>query len=149
MKDNSNLWLGIRKSLKLYEQMLKGVCIQYQLTGIEADVISFLQHNPGKDSAMDMVELRLLSKGSISKAVEGLIQKSILRRHQDVEDRRVIHLELLPDAEPILDSIEKVQQRFWEIVFSGFTAEELSLYESFNRRILNNTLTAIERNRLL
>ena len=144
MKDNSNLWLGIRKSLKLYEQMLKGVCIQYQLTGIEADVISFLQHNPGKDTAMD-----LLSKGSISKAVEGLIQKSILRRHQDVEDRRVIHLELLPDAEPILDSIEKVQQRFWEIVFSGFTAEELSLYESFNRRILNNTLTAIERNRLL
>ena len=96
MKDNSNLWLGIRKSLKLYEQMLKGVCIQYQLTGIEADVISFLQHNPGKDTAMDMVELRLLSKGSISKAVEGLIQKSILRRHQDVEDRRVIHLELLP-----------------------------------------------------
>ena len=76
MKDNSNLWLGIRKSLKLYEQMLKGVCIQYQLTGIEADVISFLQHNPGKDTAMDMVELRLLSKGSISKAVEGLIQKS-------------------------------------------------------------------------
>ncbi len=58
-------------------------------------------------------------------------------------------MELLPDAEPILDSIEKVQQRFWEIVFSGFTAEELSLYESFNRRILNNTLTAIERNRLL
>lgn len=63
MKDNSNLWLGIRKSLKLYEQMLKGVCIQYQLTGIEADVISFLQHNPGKDTAMDMVELQPAVKG--------------------------------------------------------------------------------------
>ena len=61
MKDNSNPWLGIRKSLKLYEQMLKGVCIPYQLTGIEEDVISFLQHNPGKDTAMDMVELRPVS----------------------------------------------------------------------------------------
>ncbi len=67
MKDNSNLWLGIRKSLKLYEQMLKGVCIQYQLTGIEADVISFCSIIRAKDTAMDMVELRLLSKGSISK----------------------------------------------------------------------------------
>ncbi len=146
MKDNSNLWLGIRKSLKLYEEMLKEVCVQYQLTGIEADIISFLQHNPGKDTAMDMVELRLLSKGSISKAVEGLIQKSILRRHQDTNDRRVIHLEVLPEAKPILDSIEKVQEKFWKIVFSGFTPEEWMLYESFNSRILNNTLTAIERN---
>lgn len=97
---------------------------------------------------MDMVELRLLSKGSISKAVEGLIQSL------SFGVIRMLRTEghpfgALPDAEPILDSIEKVQQRFWEIVFSGFTAEELSLYESFNRRILNNTLTAIERNRLL
>ena len=63
--------------------MLKSVCLKYHLTIIEADIISFLQHNPGKDTAMDIVELRMLSKGAVSKAVESLIQKGILQRHPD------------------------------------------------------------------
>lgn len=149
MKDNSNIWAGIRKSIKLYESMLKCVCDKYHLSGIEADIISFLQHNPGKDTAMDMVELRILSKGSVSKAVEALIQKSILRRHQDKYDRRIIHLELLPQANPILESIEEVQEKFWKVVFRGFTKQEQELYEEFNSRIFKNTLSAAERGRFI
>ena len=41
---------------------------------MEADIISFLKNNPGKDTAADIVELRMLSKGAVSKTVEALIQ---------------------------------------------------------------------------
>lgn len=52
----------------------------YRLTLIEATIISFLQNNPGKDTAADIVELRMLSKGNVSQAVESLMQKALLRR---------------------------------------------------------------------
>ena len=99
MKQNTETWMGIRGVIKLYEKMLKRVCTEHHLTVIEADVISFLQNNPEKDTAADIVELRMLSKGAVSKAVESLIQKSLLDRRPDQQDRRRIHLilRLRPD----------------------------------------------------
>ena len=92
MSTSTELFMGIRSLFRLYDKMLKTVCTEHNLTIIEADVISFLQNNPEKDTAADIVELRMLSKGAVSKAVESLIQKSILERKPDREDRRKIHL---------------------------------------------------------
>ena len=78
MNRSTELWTGLRSLLRLYDKMLKKVCTEHDLTAVEADVISFLQNNPGKDTAADIVELRMLSKGAVSKAVEALIQKSML-----------------------------------------------------------------------
>ena len=94
MTKSTELWMGLRSLLRLYDKMLKQVCTEHDLTVIEADIISFLQNNPGKDTAADIVELRLLSKGAVSKAVESLIQKSLLERIPDTEDRRRIHLKI-------------------------------------------------------
>lgn len=70
---STELWTGLRSLIRLYDKMLKKVCTEHDLTVMEADVISFLQNNPGKDTAVDIVELRGLSKGAVSKAVESLI----------------------------------------------------------------------------
>lgn len=45
---------------KMHEQMLKELCRQYDLSLIEAKIIAFLHNNPTKDTAGDIVELRLL-----------------------------------------------------------------------------------------
>lgn len=78
MEKTTELLMGFRSLLRLYDKMLKKVCREHDLSVIEADVVSFLQNNPGKDTAVDIVELRMLSKGAVSKAVESLIQKSLL-----------------------------------------------------------------------
>ena len=83
MNRTTDLLLCIRKIVKLYDSMLKPVCDHYRLTLIEANIISFLQNNPGKDTAGDIAELRMLSKGNVSQAVESLIQKALLQRQQD------------------------------------------------------------------
>ena len=145
MRDNTEIWMGIRRVMKLYEMLLKDVCSRYDLAPAEADVISFLYYNPRKDTAADIVELRMLSKSTVSKAVETLIQKSILKRNPDKKDRRKIHLELLPEAEPITREIELAQNTFWNIVFRDFSQEERRTYEAFNRRIFKNTQADSER----
>ena len=68
---------------KMHEQMLKELCRQYDLSLIEAKIIAFLHNNPTKDTAGDIVELRMLSKGNVSQAVDLLCQKGLLSKTAD------------------------------------------------------------------
>ena len=145
MTRSTELWMGLRSLLRLYDKMLKKVCMEHDLTVIEADVISFLQNNPGKDTAADIVDLRLLSKGAVSKAVEALLQKSLLERIPDTEDRRRIHLKLKPEAGPVTESIDEVREEFLNTVLDGFTKEELEAHAQFFQRLFANTKKTMER----
>ena len=108
-----------------------------------------MQNNPEKDTAGDIVELRRLSKGAVSKAVESLIQKSLLERTEDAKDRRKIHLALKPQAGPVMESINEVREDFVDTVLDGFTKEELKLYSLFFDRLFENIKKAMERNEKL
>ena len=135
---------NIRQIMRLHDKMLKSICGQYQMNITETAVISFLYNNPGKDTAADIVELRMLSKGAVSQAVESLIQKKLLEREQGTKDRRRIHLSLTPAANPITQEIEKAQKGFRDKVFQGFTEEERELFNEFHLRIQENTKQALE-----
>ena len=134
---------SIRSIIKLHQNMLKEICNRFDITLIEANIISFLCDNPEMDTAGDIVELRVLSKGNVSQGVESLIKKSLLMRKQDEDDRRKIHLSLLPSAEPITQAIRKTREKFFEEAFYGMSDEEISMLEDLNRRIMENTKRAM------
>lgn len=144
MSASTELFMGIRSLFRLYDKMLKKVCTEHDLTLIEADIISFLQNNPSKDTAADIVELRMFSKGAVSKAVESLIQKSLLERIPDTEDRRKIHLRLKSQAGPVTESIDEVREEFLKIVLEGFTKEDLDLHRKLVTRLFENAKSAME-----
>ena len=145
MKRSTELFIGLRSLFRLYDKMLKRVCTEHDLTLVEADIISFLQNNPEKDTAADIVELRMLSKGAVSKGVEALIQKSLLERIPDTEDRRRIHLKLRSQAGPVTESIDEVREEFLETILEGFTKEELVMQNQFLGRLFENTKRAMEK----
>ena len=136
---------NLRRIIKLHDSMLKEVCEEYQLMLIEGTIISFLHNHPGKDTAADIVELRMLSKGNVSQAVESLIQKSLLKRSLDPQDRRKIHLSLTPEAQPMIESLENLWQEFEDQVFFGISEEEKALFDRLNDRIRENTKYAMAR----
>ena len=138
MTSNTDFLLGIRAAMKFQDSLLKQLSETYGLTLIEANVITFLHNNPEKDTAADITELRMLSKGNVSQAVESLIQKSLLYRTQDTKDRRKIHLSLAEKTKPITQEIERVREKFRERVFQGFSEEEEKLVVQFNKRIAEN-----------
>lgn len=138
----------VRKIIKLYNQMLDAVCQSNQLSKTEVAVINFLQHNPQKDTAADIVETHLIGKSQVSVAVELLIQKGLLERTPDTTDRRRIHLSLLPAAKPVTEAIHTVQCQFEEVILNGFLGEERQLYEEFSNRLLQNVEAALNRGKL-
>lgn len=138
----------VRKIIKLYNQMLETICQGYQLSKTEVSIINFLQHNPQKDTAADIVEMHMIAKSQVSSAVELLIQKGLLQREQDTIDRRRIHLSLLPAASPVTEAIHAVRCQFKDVMLDGFTPDECELYEEFNSRLLENVQTALDRKEL-
>ena len=145
MNRNTDLLIALRRIVKLHDSMLKDVCEEYNLTLIEGKIISFLYNNPEKDTAADIVELRMLSKGNVSRAVESLIQKSLIRRSQDKNDRRKIHLYLTEKAEPVTSSIVLMRKEFNKEVFFGISQEELDLFHKINDKINDNIRKAMTR----
>lgn len=130
--------VSIRRINKMHESMLKEICEEYELSLLEANIISFLHNHPSKDTARDIVELRMLSKGNVSRAVEVLIQKRLLGREPDQQDRRKMHLSLLPASRGITDAIDDKQNVFFKELFSGFSEQEKQQLWKFNERILKN-----------
>ena len=80
----------------------------------------------------------MLQKGNVSQAVETLIQKGFLTRTPDTRDRRLIHLSLTPEAEPVTAAISGARGQFQERLFEGFSQEERLLYASLNHRLFEN-----------
>ena len=145
MERTTEIWTGLRSLLRLYDHMLKDVCKEHGLTLVEAEVVSFLRNNPKKDTAADIVELRMISKGAVSKAVEELIRKSLLERIPDTEDRRRIHLSLTDHALPIIEKIEEAKTNFMQELFAGLTSEEAALYHTLHTHIITNAKHCLER----
>ncbi len=130
---------------RLFEMYSDSVCKKLSLSQMGLSVLMFLNNNPDRDTAKDIVELRMLPKANVSKAVETLIQSGLLLRIQDKNDRRLIHLKLTAEAKKITPDIAAMQQAFTAQLFSGFEPEELALYEAMNARIAQNALEGINK----
>ena len=58
-----------KRTIKLYDSLLKRACDQYSLSPVEITIISFLHNNPSQDTAGEIAELRSLPKGNVSQGV--------------------------------------------------------------------------------
>ena len=93
----------------------------------------------------NIVELRMMQKGNVSQAVETLVKKNLVKRRQDVEDRRKIHLSLTEESEAIVRTVEEVNRRFQATVFDGIAQEEMETFSAINLRIMQNAQRALGR----
>ena len=147
MKTVADVITSVRQIVKLYETYLEDVREKYDLSLMEIRIISFLANNPDKDTVGHIANMRLLSKGNVSRGAESLIQKGFLERIPDHVDRRWVHLHLLKEAEPIIIEIERVGKIFEEQLFQGFSYEEYEKFNELNDRFFENIIQGLERGR--
>lgn len=138
--NHTELLLGIRRVLKFHERLRKEVCQTYGLSPIEVDILAFLHNNPQRDTASDIVELRMLPKGNVSQGVDALLRKGLLTRRQDEQDHRRIHLALTPAADFLRPALEDMTRNFQHGLFAGFDEQTKALYWQMNRRISQNAM---------
>ena len=138
MKGITAYLTAARRIALLHDEMLTRACLKHRLTLMEANVVSFLSNNPDRDTASDIVELRMFSKAAVSKAVDGLLKAGYVVRHADDADRRIIHLSLTPSASGVQEDIAQCNQDYFDCLFSGFTNEELGMFTHLYLKMADN-----------
>lgn len=125
----------IKKYKKYMENSLKG----YALTPAEIDVITLLVNNIGKDiTAKDIVILRGISKGLVSRAVTSLRRKELIIAVDNPLDKRSMYLSINGENEDIITKVKEENKNFMEKLFKGVTMEEIEHFLYINNKMLNN-----------
>lgn len=107
-----------------YKCMQKQVCKTYGIPETAMDILLFLANNPEYTSARDIVEVRNLKANLVSIHVDRLVREGYLTRSEVPGDRRKHALALTEKAAPIVEAGRKMQEEFFETMFSGIGQEE-------------------------
>ena len=124
----------IKKYNSLFERMIQN----YQITQVEIDVLAFLANNPEYNHAQDIVNIRGISKGHVSIAIEKLVSKKYLKRDIDPINRRCNILKVTKQAEELIKEIQSIQKCFEEMAYKGMSEDELEQYHYWLRRVYQN-----------
>lgn len=94
--------------------------------GITLEQFHVLRHiRHGYQSVGDLAEKKQISRSAVSQAVEVLVTKGLVTRHQESDDRRCVLLELTPHAREVLDANYEENRRWMEEKMAALTPEEL------------------------
>jgi MarR family transcriptional regulator, 2-MHQ and catechol-resistance regulon repressor len=81
--------------------------------GISEEQFHILRHvRRGIGSASELAQVKQISRSAISQALDALVEKGLLTRCQESDDRRFVRLELTPLGNDMLNAIF-VQNRSW------------------------------------
>ncbi len=126
------------RARKKYTFALEPVCRQWDLTKNELDVLLFLHNNPEYDRAADIVAHRGMAKSHVSLSVTNLERRGLLRRSEDPEDRRAVHLKLTDEARVIAEAGKECQVHFFSAMFDGLSREDVVFWQSLMDRVCDN-----------
>lgn len=84
-----------------------------------------------------------LAKNTVSIVVDGMVQKGILARNINPENRRQTIISLTDNAKKMKNKYEAVSQQMNSLFYQGFSEQERNEFESYLARILD-TLTRAE-----
>lgn len=104
--------------------------ILLQLANGKAETAAELCRNSGCDT------------GSMTRMLDRLEQKGLMRRERSAEDRRIVHLRMTEAGKELYPQLPEVALRVLNRHLRGFTRSELELFKSFLRRMIANADSA-------
>ena len=123
-----------KKYTSLFEPVLK----KYGLSQAEVDVLAFLHNNPEYNHAQDIVDVRGISKGHVSMAVEKLVHKGYLDRQPDPHNRRCNILTIDASAKKLVNEIIAIQNTFNQTAYTAVRDEDKAVFHEVLYQIYQN-----------
>ncbi len=93
---------------------------------ITVEQFHILRHvRKGIGSVSELADAKQISRSAISQAVDTLVEKGLLTRHQSTEDRRYVRLELTPNGSEMLNTIFMKNREWMKAKMASLSAEEM------------------------
>ncbi len=115
------------------DEALQGV----ELTGMQYIVLKMIASGRCK-TAIDLCRAVNYDTGSMTRVLDKLEKKNLIRRERSTEDRRIVHLSMTSDGQRQIPLLIEVGNTVAERYLHGFSHAEIAQLQSYLLRILEN-----------
>lgn len=134
------------KTITLYYEMLTAsTCDKYNLKKMEYDILMFLYHNPGYNTAADIVRIRKSTKSHVSTALKVLEERGYIAKKTSSSNKKRVELYLQDSANEIVKEGLDVQNQFAHDMLQGLTDEEIKVCRNVFEKICRNAEECIQK----
>ncbi|MBE5953056.1 MAG: winged helix-turn-helix transcriptional regulator [Lachnospiraceae bacterium] len=141
----SIIFTNISKYKKLYEKKLCNTYEKYDLRKIDMEIIIYLANCGNEDTARDIANTNMFTKGHISQSVKRLSDMGYVSIVHDEKDMRVQHLKLTDKVRPMIDEMVQQKSEMEKCVFAGVTEEESETMKRVFEKMCANILKEMEK----
>ena len=128
---------------KLLEKKIAPIMKEYDLRIVELDILFFLSKDKHLDTAKEIMQKKHLSKAHISKSIDNLKKRNLIRISEDAQDHRILHIALDESAYEVVDKVMKVYTECLQTIHKGITEEEWEIVHRVLHKMLQNIEEAI------
>ncbi len=89
-------------------------------------------------SQKDIAELVFKDNASMTRMIDSMVKKGLLKRSINQKDRRRFHLELTASGKATLDTLPSIIQRNRDMALSEISKEEITHLKTILHKIKNN-----------
>lgn len=137
MKKNvENLLSSFAKIRRFYANELQNKLEKENLTPNEISILILLSNNPSVTTSSQLVYFLQVSKGLVSRSIDGLVKKGLIQCVQDDKDRRVQRIVLTPASKTITIKITNEVRKINDRILKDISEEEIIQMESTILKII-------------
>ena len=108
-----------------------------ELTGMQWEPVLMLWLKRA-DTVAGLARISQVGFASMSRMLDRLEEKDLLRRERSAADRRVVHLHLTPKGRKVANKIWPIVVEGMHVHLDGFKKEELAQFNDFLSRMVTN-----------
>jgi DNA-binding MarR family transcriptional regulator len=110
---------------------------RFGLNGMQFVVLKHLGEGAARTAA-DLCRLNRYDTGAMTRILDRLEEKGLVRRERGRADRRVVFLRLAPQGRALLPRLMVVAGRIVDAHLAGFSAGEIEALKGYLRRMIDN-----------
>jgi DNA-binding MarR family transcriptional regulator len=120
--------------------LLNALDVELERFGLNSTHFVVLKHlgEGAAHSAADLCRLNRYDTGAMTRILDRLEEKGLVRRERGREDRRVVLLRLAPAGRALLPRLLAAGTRVIEVHMAGFSAAEIEAFKRYLQRMIDN-----------
>src|SRR5215472_18808791 len=120
--------------------LLTSLDAEIERFGLNSTQFAVLKHlgEGAAQTAADLCRLNRYDTGAMTRILDHLEEKGLVRRERGREDRRVVFLRLAPAGKALLPRLMAVGTCVLEVHLAGFGGDEVEALKGYLQRIIDN-----------
>lgn len=127
-RTGSQLTLTLDRALSEFD-------ITHAQMGIYLKLLHCKQHSTAADLAREM----MVDTGAMTRMLDRMEEKELIKRTRSSEDRRVVHVELTAKGRQLAEQVTQVAVDALNHHLRGFSAQDITQLKDFLRRMIANS----------